>query len=114
MTASLVVQPAQPEVAVRHKRAHAECLGQGEGLLEVGFSLLGSGRVGVGLDDAKLVQRARLVPACLEMPGQVEGLVRMLPGLITVSRETTDFAEPCDPMSITEQRASADTFADPL
>ena len=40
------------------ERAHAELLGQGQGLLVVGFGLLGIGGIGVGLDDAKLVQRA--------------------------------------------------------
>jgi hypothetical protein len=36
----------------------------------------------VGLADAKLVQRERLVPAFLELPGQVERLARVLPGLL--------------------------------
>jgi hypothetical protein len=39
--------------------AHAEFLSQGEGLLVVGFGLHGIGGVGVGLDNAKLVQCAR-------------------------------------------------------
>ena len=40
-----------------------ECLGQGEGLPVVGFSLRGTIGDGVGMDDAKLVQRQCLVPA---------------------------------------------------
>jgi hypothetical protein len=51
------------------ERAHAQLFGQGEGLLVVGFSLRGIGRVGVGIDNAKLVQREGLVPACLLLPG---------------------------------------------
>ena len=93
-TAGLAVQPAQPVVAVGHERAHAEFLGQGQGLLVVGFGLRGIGGVGVGLDDAKLVQRERLVPAFLLLPGQVERLARVLPGLLAASRQTTDLAEP--------------------
>ena len=84
-----------------YKRAHAECLGQGQGLLVVGFGLLGIGGVGVGLDDAKLVQRERLVPAFLLLPGQVERLTGVLPGLLAASRQTTDLAEPGDPVGMT-------------
>ena len=49
--------------------------------------------VSVGLDGAKLVQRERLVPAFLELPGQVERLVRMLPDLLAAIRQMTDLAE---------------------
>jgi hypothetical protein len=69
------------------------------------------GGVGVGMDGAKLVQRARLVPACLLLPGQVERLVRVLPGFIAASRQTTDLAEPRNRVGKT--CACADTFADP-
>jgi hypothetical protein len=81
------------------ERAHAQLLGEGEGLLVVGFGLRGIGRIGVGLDDAELVQRERLVPALLELSGQVERLTRILPGLLTVSRQPTDLAEPGDDLS---------------
>jgi hypothetical protein len=37
------------------ERALAEFLGQGKGLLVVGFGLHGIGRVGVGMEDTKLV-----------------------------------------------------------
>src|SRR6266851_4389422 len=68
----------------------------------------------MGLDNAKLVQRQRLVSACLEMQGQVERLAGVLPGLRAASRQPTDLAEPSDPVGKTEQRARADTYADPL
>ena len=45
------------------------------------------------MDGAKLVQRARLVPAFLLLPGQVEILARMLPRLIAASRKATDLTE---------------------
>src|SRR5712691_11008375 len=63
------------------------------------------------MDNAKLVQRVRLVPACLLLLSQVECLARVLPGLLAASRQTSDLAEPCDPAGITLQRARADTFA---
>src|SRR5438309_4425976 len=66
------------------------------------------------MDDAKLVQRERLLPACLLLPGQVERLARVLPGRLAVSCQTIDLAEPCDPVGKTEQPACAATFADPL
>jgi hypothetical protein len=75
-TAGLVVQPAQPVVTVGLERAHAQFLGQGQGLLVVGFGRRDIGRVGVGMDNAKLVQR----------------LAGVLPGLIAASRQTTDLA----------------------
>ena len=101
-------------MAVGHERAHAEFLGQGQGLLVVGFGLRDIRRVGVGMDNAKLVQRTRLVPACLLLPGQVERLARVLPGLLAASRQTTDLAEPCEPGGLTCQPARADTFTDRL
>ena len=89
-TTGLAVQPAQPVVAVGYERAHAECLCQGQGLLVMGFGLRDIGRIGVGMDNTKLVQRVHLVPTFL-----------VLPGLLAVSRQTTDFAEPCDPFGKT-------------
>src|SRR5215813_1572798 len=68
----------------------------------------------MGLDGAKLVQRARLVPAFLELPGQVERLARVLPGLLAASLKTTDLAELREPGGMTKQRARADSFADRL
>jgi hypothetical protein len=62
------------------------------------------------MEGAKLVQRERLVPAFLVLPGQVERLARVLPGLLAVSRQTTDLAEPR--IGRTWQRARADTFPD--
>src|SRR2546422_3874203 len=66
------------------------------------------------MDNAKLVQRERLAPAFLELPGQVERLARVLPGLLAASRQTTDLAEPCDPVGLTLQPARADIFPDRL
>ena len=78
----------------------------------MGFGLRGIGRGGVGLDHAQLVQRDRLVPACLLLPGQVERLARVLPGLPAVSRQTTDLAEPC--IDRTSQPTRADIFPERL
>jgi hypothetical protein len=52
----------------------------------VGFGLCDIGRIGVSIDGAKLVQCECLVPACLLLPGQVECLACMLPGIIAASR----------------------------
>src|SRR5262249_57776860 len=68
----------------------------------------------MGMDNTKVMQRKRLVPAFLELPGQVERLAGVLPGLIAVFCQTTDLAEPCDPEGMASQHASADSFADPL
>ena len=73
--ASLVVQPAQPVVAVGHEWAHAKLLGQGQGLLIVGFGLRdldalhlacaerGGVEVLVTTDDAFIAAAGRLTPA---------------------------------------------------
>src|SRR5439155_13382235 len=100
-------------VAVGLERAHAQLLSQGQGLLVVGFGLLGIWGVGVGMDGAKLVQRMRLVSAVLELPSEVERLVRVLPGLLAASRQTTDLTEPGDQEGPLP-RARANIFADPL
>jgi hypothetical protein len=96
------------------ERAHSQVLGQGQGLLVVGFGLRHSGGIGMGMDDAKLVQRARLVPTGLPLSGQFERLARMLPGLRTTSPQTTDLAEPCDPAGKTSRSTRAETFTDRL
>src|SRR5262249_2262724 len=67
---------------------------------------------GVGMDSVQLVQRARLVPARLLLSGQVQRLAARPPGLIEVSRQTTDLAEPYKRGG--KLGASADTFADRL
>ena len=66
---SLAIQGAEAAVAVGHKRAHAQCLGQGQGLLVVGCGLCDIGEIGVGMDDTKLVECERLVSSCLLLPG---------------------------------------------
>jgi hypothetical protein len=85
---------------VGHERSHAKFLGQGQGLLVMGFRLFDIERIGAGVDGAKLVQRMRLVPACLLLPGQVERLTCVLPGLIAASRQTTGFTEPHNPLGL--------------
>ena len=69
------------------------------------FGLRDIGGIGVGMDNAKLVQRERLVPSFLLLPGQVERLAGVLPGLLAAPRQTTDLAEPCDPAGLTLQRS---------
>ena len=64
------------------------------------------------MDNAKLVQCVRLVPAFLALPGQVQRLASVLPGLLTASSQTTDLAEPCDPAG--RMCAHADSFPDRL
>src|SRR5262249_55182709 len=58
--------------------------------------------------------RVCLVSACLVLPGQVERLARVLPGLRAVARQTTDLAEPGDPVSMISQHTRADSDAAPL
>ena len=53
------------------------------------------------MDGTKLMQRQRLVGTLFVLPGQGEGLAGVLPGLIAASRQTTDLAEPCDPVGKT-------------
>jgi len=74
-------------------------------LPEVVFGLHGIGGIGVGLDNAKLVQRARLVPTRFLLPGQVECLARVPLGFIAASRQPTDLAEPCELVCMTQQSA---------
>jgi hypothetical protein len=94
------------------ERVHAKLLGPGQ--LVVGFGLCGLGEIGVGLDGAKLVQRECLVPALLELLGQVERLARVLPVLLAAFRQPTDLAEPYNPVGMTLQCAWADIFPDRL
>jgi hypothetical protein len=54
----------------------------------------------------------RLVAAFLVLPGQVERLTRVLPGLLAASLQATDLAEPGDPVGMIVQPARVDIFAD--
>jgi hypothetical protein len=67
------------------ERTYAELLGEGQGVLVVGFGLRDIGRIGVGKDSAKLVQHQRLIAVVFLLPGQGECLAGVLPGLCTVS-----------------------------
>ena len=79
------ISPAKAPVAVGLERVHAKFVGQGQGLLVVGFGLCDLRGVGVGMDGAELAQCEHLFPTCLLLSGQVEILVRMLPGLLAAS-----------------------------
>ena len=80
------------------------------GLLIVGFSLCDIRGDIMGIDDAQLVQRQRLVGTLFVLPGQVECLAGVLPGLLAASRQPTDLAEPGDPQGMILPRAHADVF----
>src|SRR5262249_19584459 len=69
--------------------------------------------IGMAMAGAKLLRRLRLVSAVLELSSEAERLVRVLPGLLATSRQTTDLAEPDDQEGALP-RARADIFVDPL
>jgi hypothetical protein len=108
----LGIECAEAQVTVRLERAHAEFLSQDESLLVVGFGLRDIRGICVGMDGAKLVERVRLVPTFLELPGHVKRLAGALPGLLAVARQTTDLAELCDPEGLMLPSACANIFAD--
>src|SRR5439155_21388040 len=95
------------------ERSYDEFVGHGRGLLVVGFGLRGIGGIGVSMDGAQLAECESFFPACLLLPGQVERLACVLPGLLAVSNQTTDLAEPRHPVG-SMTRAHADTFSDRL
>src|SRR5215831_15321143 len=63
------VQRAEATVAVGHERAQAQFVGQGEGLLIVGFSLLDIKRLTPHRNITEEAQGIRLVPASLVLTG---------------------------------------------
>jgi hypothetical protein len=83
-----------------HERAHAEILGQGEGLPVVGLALLDIGGVGVGVDGAKLAERQCLVSALPILPRQVKRLACVLLGLVVAFRQEAGLAESRDMVGI--------------
>ena len=64
------IQRAKAAVAVGLERAHAEFLGQGEGLLVVGFGLLALRRLALRRNLAEEAQGIRLVAAFLVLTGK--------------------------------------------
>ena len=68
--ADLGVERAEAEVAVGHERAHAEFLGQGEGLAVVGFGLLDLRGITPCRNVAEEAQGIRLVATFLVRTGE--------------------------------------------
>ena len=101
-------------MAVGLERAHAEFLGQGEGLLVMGFGLLDLRRVTRAPQSRQEAQGIRLVARVPCAAGQVERLARRVPGLLR-GPPATGLAEPCDDGGPDcASRSVADGFADRL
>ena len=114
-SAHLGIQGAEAEVAVGHERAHAEFLGQGQGLLVVHFGLLDHPGVGDGHGRRQAERSAqRLVPRSLCCRARSSAWRACCRASSSRPVSTTDLAEPCDPIGKTSQPARADTFADRL
>ena len=64
------IQLPEAEVAVGHERAHAELLGQGEGLAVVGFGLIALRRLAPRRNVAEEAQGIRLVTSFLVRTGE--------------------------------------------
>src|SRR5262245_13282669 len=62
------------------------------------------------MDDAKLVQRQRRSGTFCVLPGQVERLARLLPGLIPASLQTPDLTKQCELVGMTLQPARTEMF----
>ena len=97
------IQHAQPAVAVGLERAHTELFGQGQGLPIVRVSLRHVRAV--GSDGAELVQCQRLLATGLLLPGYIERVARVLPGLSSASPQATPLAEPYPVDRTTDTRA---------
>src|SRR5262245_27243929 len=93
---------------MRLEWAHAQLLGQSQGLVVGGFSRLDLRGVGVSMNSAKLAERQRLVSTLSILPSQVKRTVCMLPGLVVASCQKTDLAEPRHMIRMCVQRARAD------
>jgi hypothetical protein len=91
--ANLGIEGAEAAVAVGLERAHGELLGQHQRLPLARLGLLDVRWVGLGVDGTKLELRMRLYSTCLPLPGQVERLTGMLPGLVELSGAKIDHAE---------------------
>src|SRR5262245_21486858 len=71
----------------------------------MGFGLHGIGEVSVGMDEAKLEQRERLVSTLPVLSSQVKRMTCVLPGLVMASRQETDLAESRQMVGVSVQRA---------
>ena len=69
----LGVQHAEAEVAVGHKRAHAEFIGQGLGLAVVGFGLVDLRGITMRGNVTEEAQGIRLITSFLVGTGKLEG-----------------------------------------
>ena len=96
----LAIQHAEPTVAVGCKGTHAQCLGQGERLLVVRFSLLSLRRLSLRCNLAKEPQGVGFVTPFLMGPGELQGPLRL--GARLVQPASRRYASP----SQTPRRAS--------
>jgi hypothetical protein len=71
--ADLGIQCAEAPVAVRHERAHAEFLSQGQGLAVIDDSLVDVRGLAMRSDLTEQPEGIRLVSTLLVIPGEVEG-----------------------------------------
>ena len=93
LLAERAVQYPQAAVAVRLQRAHAQRLGQGQGLTVGGCGQLGLRGLAVRVDLAEEPQRSDLVAAELVLAGEVEGLLSTLARLFQAARKQIGLAK---------------------
>jgi hypothetical protein len=90
----LAIQRAETAVAVGLERTHAQCLGQGERLLVVRFSLLGLRRLSLRCNLAKEPQGVGFVTPRLMGPRELQGTLRLSARLVQPTGAQIRLAQP--------------------
>ena len=93
----LDIQDAEATVAVGQEWAHAELVGQGEGLAVVGFGLLGLRGITMRGNVAEEPKGIRLVSTLLVMLGEVEGTQSTIERILRAAGQQIRLAQTSEP-----------------
>ncbi len=92
--ACLSVQSTEAEVAVRLERTHAECFGQGKGLVVAGFSGFDLWGIAVRMELAEEPQGVGFAAPLLMGSGELKGVLCLGVCLVQTASQQIRFAEP--------------------
>jgi hypothetical protein len=104
------IQGAEVVVAVGLERAHAQLIGQGQGLPVVGFGLFGVRQLAMHRDVAEEPQGVGFVAPFFMGPGELKGALRLGASFVQPAGEQIRLAQPDHPKRMVEHVTHGDAM----